>query len=109
LGWLAVVHPTPDGRDRLVGVVVRSDLLRVFERTDGNLRDEILACLGTRFAPIDPTVVDVGVHEGVVTLSGHLPSMALARQLTELVERLEGAVAVNHDLTFDVRAPEDPR
>jgi CBS domain-containing protein len=53
LGWLAVVHPTPDGRDRLVGVVVRSDLLRVLERTDGNPRDEFLACLGTLRGPVD--------------------------------------------------------
>jgi osmotically-inducible protein OsmY len=38
----------------------------------------------------------------VVTLAGHLPTLAEARSVTEFVERLEGVVKVIHGLTHEV-------
>jgi hypothetical protein len=42
-------------------------------------------------------------------LSGHLPSLAEARLVTEFVERLEGVVALIHGLTYDVDTTSVPR
>jgi CBS domain-containing protein len=102
LGWLAVVDTTSTGRQRLVGVVGRSDLLAVFHRDDADLREEITNSLRTRFTLTDPSLVSIQVDHGVVALSGHLPSRAEARLVTEFVERLEGVVSVIHGLTYDV-------
>jgi CBS-domain-containing membrane protein len=102
LGWLAVVEPIGRGSRRLLGVLGRSDLLAVFLREDTELRGEILEGLFTRLSLADPTKVHVQVSQGVVTLSGHLPTLAEARLVTEFVERLEGVVKVVHGLTHDV-------
>jgi osmotically-inducible protein OsmY len=56
----------------------------------------------TRLSLADPTEVEVQVTHGVVTLSGHLPTLAEARLVTEFVERLEGVVKVIHGLTHEV-------
>jgi CBS-domain-containing membrane protein len=102
LGWLAVVEPTGRGAQRLVGVLGRSDLLAVFLRDDTELREEIVRGLSTRLALVDPAKVEVQVRHGVVTLAGHLPTLAEARSVTEFVERLEGVVKVIHGLTHEV-------
>jgi CBS-domain-containing membrane protein len=102
LGWLAVVEPTGRGAQPLVGVLGRSDLLAVFLREDTELREEIVRGLSTRLSLADPTKVEVQVTHGVVTLSGHLPTLAEARLVTEFVERLEGVVKVIHGLTHEV-------
>lgn len=103
LGWLAVVE---DGQ--LVGVLGPSDVLSVFSREDDDLRGEIEESLRTRLGLADPSRVQVSVDRGVVTLSGHLATLAEARLVTEFVERLEGTVAVIHGLTFDVEMPKEP-
>lgn len=102
LSWLAVVDATEQGPGRLVGVLGRSDLLSVFSRDDDELRREIVDNLLTGLMVFHPERVHVEVDQGVVTLSGHLPTLAEARMVTEFVEKLEGVVAVIHRLTYDV-------
>jgi CBS domain-containing protein len=101
LGWLAVVEPTDQDADQLVGVLGRSDLLKVFLRDDEELRSEIVNGLLSLLL-VDSAQVKITVTHGVVRLAGHLPTRAEARLVTEFVERLEGVVAVIHGLTYDV-------
>ncbi|WP_445189153.1 CBS domain-containing protein [Pseudonocardia sp. Cha107L01] len=101
LGCLPVVDTDHSGTQRMVGVIGRSELLRVFLRDDEELREEIVAGL-TRLRLSDSTRVRVRVEQGVVTLSGNLPTRREARLATEFVERLEGVVSLAHRLSYDL-------
>ncbi|MFF6793647.1 CBS domain-containing protein [Streptomyces filamentosus] len=95
--------PVVDEEERLVGIVTRRDLLRVFLRPDPEIgrrvREEVLAdALGL---PTD--AVDVHVLDGVVTLDGRVRLRSEAVMLRRLAERVEGVVAVVDRLS----APDD--
>lgn len=98
LGWLPVVDPDA----RLVGVLGRSDLLRVFERSDEDLRREIIEEVFLRVLLVDPAGLDIVVRNGIVTLSGTVPIRADALVAVALVERLEGVVAVQDRLHYEL-------
>ncbi|MFE2140542.1 CBS domain-containing protein [Streptomyces sp. NPDC059456] len=91
--------PVVDVEDRLVGIVTRRDLLRMFLRPDSEIRrrvnDEILAgALGVPAGDVDVHVVD-----GIVTLDGQVERRSQLPPLLGLVERLEGVVAVASHVT----------
>ncbi|MEU8849500.1 CBS domain-containing protein [Streptomyces sp. NPDC048564] len=89
--------PVVDGVGMLQGVVSRSDLLKVFLRSDAEIADEIRgSVLG--LLPIT-TALDVSVAEGVVTLSGAMPERGLVPVVTRAVRAVEGVVDVQLDLT----------
>jgi CBS domain-containing protein len=62
--------PVVDETERLVGVVARCDVLRLFLRTDDDIRSEIREEVLLRTLWIDPAQVALDVHDGVVTLGG---------------------------------------
>lgn len=74
-----------DHKGRLVGVVSRGELLHALVRDDAAIREEVVSHILRDQSGIDPTRVDVKVHDGVVTLSGPVP--------TDLIPRLTDAVA----------------
>ncbi|MFB6834008.1 CBS domain-containing protein [Streptomyces hydrogenans] len=86
--------PVVDEEERLVGIVTRRDLLRVFLRPDPEIRrrirDEVLADA----MDLPPDAIDVHVLDGVVTLAGRLRRRSQASMLRRLAERVEGVVAV---------------
>ena len=96
LGWLPVVED--DGR--VVGVLGRSDLLRVFCRSDAEIRDEVADEVFGRMLLVDPRRIAIDVDAGVVTLRGELDTRADAEVAVRFVERLEGVVAVVDLLTY---------
>jgi CBS-domain-containing membrane protein len=96
LGWLPVVE---DG-GRVVGVLGRSDLLRVFSRPDREIRAEVVDEVLGRVLLVDPRRITVDVDGGVVTLGGQLDLRADAQVAVRLVERVEGVVAVVDRLTY---------
>jgi CBS domain-containing protein len=96
LGWLPVVE---EG-GRVVGVLGRSDLLRVFCRPDDEIRDEVADEVFGRILLVDPGRVAIEVDRGVVTLTGELDIRADAQMAVRFVERLEGVVAVVDRLTY---------
>jgi CBS-domain-containing membrane protein len=102
LGWLAVVEPGQPGSERLAGVLTRSDLLAVFVRDDAELRSEIVDTLLARLLLVAPGRVDVRVSDGVVTMTGQVPTRAEVCLLVDFVQRLEGVVAVVDRLTYEV-------
>ncbi|MEV6246774.1 CBS domain-containing protein [Streptomyces sp. NPDC051742] len=85
----------------LEGVVSRSDLLKVFLRTDGEIEEEIRrSILGESAAPPE---LDVSVRDGVATVRGALADRSLVPLLARAVRAVEGVV----DVRMDVGAHED--
>ncbi|MGW0117938.1 CBS domain-containing protein [Streptomyces sp. NPDC003327] len=98
--------PVVDDEERLVGIVTRRDLLRVFLRPDAEIRrrvqEDVLAdVMGLSADDVD---VDVHVLDGVVTLHGRVRRQGQARTLVGLTERVDGVVAVVDRLAFDEEA-----
>ncbi|MEU1571222.1 CBS domain-containing protein [Streptomyces collinus] len=94
--------PVVDEEDRLIGIATRRDLLRVFLRTDEDIRrqvtDEIL--VGALGLPSD--AVTVFVRDGVVTLKGRLKHRSDIPLAIRSAWRVEGAVGVVNGLTYRV-------
>ncbi|GAA2437584.1 CBS domain-containing protein [Actinomadura vinacea] len=103
--------PVIDRTGRLIGIVTRSDLLRLFLRSDEDIRDEIIREVLVRGLWQDPSRIHVRVHEGVVGLSGQLETKSLVPVCVRLAAATEGVVDVVNDLTFvhdDTVAPAYP-
>lgn len=75
---------------RLVGIITRADLLRVYTRTD----DAIAAAAHDVLQETDGVVLD-GVRDGIVTLQATDEGRALIDRATRTVEGIDGVVAVN--------------
>ena len=97
--------PVVDDRGKLVGIVSRSDLLRVFLRTDGEIRDEVRYEVVLREMCVDPSTLYVSVHNGIVTFKGELERAGMIPVLVARVRRVDGVVDVRQSLTarFDDR------
>ncbi|MCA2229937.1 CBS domain-containing protein [Nonomuraea aurantiaca] len=80
---------------RIIGILHRSDLLRVFGRSTGELEREIRAVIG------DLTSVSVGISGGVVRLSGRVARGSEAIRLVEEIRRVDGVIDVVSELTYD--------
>ncbi|MEE1803512.1 MULTISPECIES: CBS domain-containing protein [unclassified Streptomyces] len=91
--------PVVDEEARLVGILTRRDLLRVFVRPDSDLRDEILDEVVVRALWLDPALLTVSVVDGVVTLRGRPGCDVDASVATGMVARVDGVVAVVNELT----------
>ncbi|MCT7355147.1 CBS domain-containing protein [Streptomyces sp. 15-116A] len=83
-----------DAEGRLIGVVSRSDLLRVFVRKDQAIRTEIVEDVLVKELGESPSAVHVDVAHGHVVLSGRLSSEARARELEKLCRNVDGVVDV---------------
>ncbi|MGX1851515.1 CBS domain-containing protein [Streptomyces sp. NPDC055299] len=94
--------PVVDGEGMLQGIVSRSDLLKVFLRSDEDLAAEVRAEVVGRLFAGSAEELSVSVTEGVVTLSGRTRNTALLPVAARLVRAVEGVV----DVTFDLKGPE---
>ncbi len=93
--------PVVDGEGRLAGILTRSDALKVFLRSDAELRREVVEDLIVHSLWMDPEPIRVDVSEGVVELSGQVERKSDVNLLSELVGALDGVVAVHADrLTY---------
>lgn len=84
-----------DSTGRLVGVVSRRDVLRVFLKTDDELAEEIrrdVLCL------LPEPALAVEVSDGEVTLSGFAEPL-LVERVADLVGQIPGVVAVHTSVT----------
>jgi CBS domain-containing protein len=75
---------------RLVGIITRGDLVRVFAVSDAILAERV----GTRLHSVDGLFVD-GVHNGIVTLSGTVESRELAETAIDIARSTDGVVNVD--------------
>jgi CBS domain-containing protein len=103
--------PVVDTDGRLLGIVSRRDLLRMYTRRDDEIRADIVDTVLRRDLWINPTTVDVGVEGGVVTLEGEVETRSLAGFAVRLVAAVPGVVRVDDRLRWAqddsrrVRAP----
>jgi CBS domain-containing protein len=93
--------PVVDTAGALVGMVTRSDMLRVFLRDDEELRTHIVDVFAGQFC-IDTSAVEVAVHDGVVTLAGRVDRRALVAPLLDGVRATAGVVGLHDNLTYRV-------
>ncbi|MFF7236692.1 CBS domain-containing protein [Streptomyces collinus] len=101
--WLAALSrlkrmPVADREGRLVGVVRREVLLQSLIRDDAGIRTEVDAKIAACCPPGDRESVEVAVHDGIVELTGRVPSATLARLVAE-VEEITDVVEVKNLLT----------
>jgi CBS domain-containing protein len=91
--------PVIDAQGILVGIVSRSDLLKVFLRPDEDLAEEISREVVAYLFPGEPPPVRVRVAVGVVTLSGPIRDTSLVPVAARLARAVEGVVDVECELT----------
>jgi CBS domain-containing protein len=94
--------PVVDEDGRLLGIVSRADLLRVFARPDEAIRREIVDQVILREFMMDPSRFFLHVHDGVVYLQGAVERRSLVPFLLRAVQGVEGVVRVENRLTYDV-------
>jgi CBS domain-containing protein len=93
--------PVVDELGRLVGIVSRRDLIRVFMRPDEAIRRDVIDQVLRRTFWITPAEVPVEVHEGVVTLTGVVEHRAMIDVAVRLTQAIDGVVDVVNRLTAD--------
>ncbi|MFJ7587523.1 CBS domain-containing protein [Streptomyces sp. NPDC097617] len=91
--------PVVDEEDRLVGIVTRRDLLRLFVRPDSEIRRRVTDEVLTEVLGVPRGDVDVHVVDGIVTLDGRVELRSQLPALVSLVEQLDGVVAVASHVT----------
>ena len=94
--------PVLDERGRLVGIVSRADLLKVFNRPDQAIRREIMDEVIVGEFMMDPNRFFIHVTDGVVVLQGRVERRSLLPSLVRAVHSVEGVVRVKNRLTFDI-------
>lgn len=94
--------PVVDEEDRLIGIATRRDLLRVFLRTDDDIRHQVTEEVLTGALGLPAGAVRVSVRDGVVTLAGRVELRSQVPEAVHAVWRLEGVVGVMNALTFSV-------
>jgi len=83
---------------RLLGIVSRVDVLAVFGRPDGEIRDEITRAVLPGIVPKPWHDLKVTVRDGVVTISGSPLSEQTTRAITDAVRHVQGVVGVRDRL-----------
>jgi CBS-domain-containing membrane protein len=88
------VLPVVDENGVLVGIVTRADLVRVYLRSDEEIRREVEDDVLTRIMMLEPFTVQAVVHQGVVTLRGCVDTQARAVETVELTRAVGGVIDV---------------
>jgi CBS domain-containing protein len=88
-------------RGRLVGIVSRADVLRVFLKSDEEIGDLVMEEVVKRCLWEDPEYVTVDVANGIVTLGGRLRYKSLIPIAVRLTAAVDGVVDVVDELTYD--------
>ena len=84
--------PVVDERGKLVGIVTRSDLLKVFLRTDRDIERDVREAIRDRG-------IRASVSRGIVTLAGSVEAKSRVDALVRTIAALDGVVGVNSKIT----------
>ncbi|MCX5381441.1 CBS domain-containing protein [Streptomyces sp. NBC_00091] len=96
--------PVVDGDGRLVGVVSRGDLLKVFLRPDEDIGAEIREMITYQLIPHGSAEVHVHVANGIAYLNGSLADPMLEDVVVRAAGTVPGVVDVKADFTVPVSA-----
>lgn len=91
--------PVVDTDGRVVGVLSRSDLVRLFLRRDHAIREEVVEDVLTQSLHLAPSSITVDVDDGRVTLSGTVSRPGLLPVIVRLCQSVDGVVDVDSRLT----------
>jgi CBS domain-containing protein len=94
--------PVVDDLGRLVGIVTRGGLLTVHLRPDVEIRRDVVGEVLHQILGVPDGVVDVTVHDGVVTLTGQLDRWSTARLAVRLTGQVSGVVEVVNALGWAI-------
>ncbi|WP_432839529.1 CBS domain-containing protein [Dactylosporangium sp. CA-092794] len=86
--------PVVDDLGRLIGMVTRRDLLKVFLRSDEEIRREIENEALDGLVGVERSQVRVEVDDGVVTLLGEVERSSVIPSVIRQIERVDGVVDV---------------
>jgi CBS domain-containing protein len=92
--------PVLNETGRLVGIVSRRDLLKMYLRPDREVRDEVVEGVLRTLLWIDPLTVEVEVVDGVVTLTGEVDRKSTAQIAAHVTKRVPGVVLVVENLSW---------
>jgi CBS domain-containing protein len=84
---------------RLIGIVSRHDLLKVFLRTDAEILDDVQHDF-EQVPGVDVGQVWVEVHEGVVTLTGQVANSSAVETAAVVAARVDGVIDVVNRMTY---------
>ena len=90
--------PVVDPAGRPIGIISRTDVLAVFDRTDAEIREEIMSQVITGRS--EPSWYSVIVRDGVVTLEGTPETAAIGHALVRRARHVQGVVAVRDRLVY---------
>jgi osmotically-inducible protein OsmY len=94
-----------------VGIVAPRDLLKVYLRSDEEIRDEIVHEVVDDYLGTNPALVKVAVADGVVSLGGEVEKKSMVRLAVKMARSVDGVVDVAERLTYaadDTRLPSAP-
>ncbi|MFJ5708268.1 CBS domain-containing protein [Streptomyces sp. NPDC093105] len=91
--------PVVDEEDRLIGITTRRDLLRVFLRTDEEIREAVVDAVRPYGPGHDAATLRIGVRDGIVTIEGAAGPEDDVTVLLRAAWRVDGVVGVVNRLT----------
>ena len=94
--------PVVNGGGRVVGIVSRADVLKVFLRSDREIRDEVEKDVLVRTLWMETDAIQLTVQDGVVALRGRVERKAIAELLKRLVREIDGVVDVESELSYEI-------
>jgi CBS domain-containing protein len=94
--------PVVNDEGLLQGIISRGDVVTVFTRPDDVIEDEIREDIINRVLLLDVDLLEIKVADGVVLLSGTLPTRTDKRLLEEMVRRIDGVVRMESEVSFEV-------
>jgi len=97
--------PVVDAGGCLVGVISRTDVLAVYDRSDEEIREDIIDHVILHELLEDPRQFAVTVEAGVVTLQGKPETAALGHEIVRKVRHVPGVVAVRDRLSYPDESP----
>ena len=94
--------PVVDHQGHLIGIVTRSDLLKVHRRSDTEICRDVVDEALRGASATNGTAVRVTCVDGVVSLSGRVHFRSVAERIAGVTRRVPGVVDVADGLTFDI-------